>query len=151
MGFDVKDTQDWSCRGCGCTDTQACMTADGPCSWVEKDLCSACVSEPKAAEPLQIRIGSDCWMPLPAFPLQGEDGVPRSIFSAHMYLTAQPGEELPAMVAIPQVDLARAVYALQRANDVLVRAAAGKKPNPQNAASVLVEVRRALVHLAGEP
>lgn len=28
------------CRGCGCTDGHACA---GGCSWVEADLCSACV------------------------------------------------------------------------------------------------------------
>jgi hypothetical protein len=28
------------CRECGCTDERACP---GGCSWVEPDLCSACV------------------------------------------------------------------------------------------------------------
>jgi len=31
------------CRVCGCTDEHACETDDGPCHWVEDDLCSACV------------------------------------------------------------------------------------------------------------
>lgn len=31
-----------ACRVCGCTDSQACVTAEGPCRWVEADLCSAC-------------------------------------------------------------------------------------------------------------
>ena len=30
------------CRVCGCTEHNAC---DGGCSWVEEDLCSACVGE----------------------------------------------------------------------------------------------------------
>ncbi len=30
------------CRVCGCTKDKACMTKDGPCHWVEEDLCSAC-------------------------------------------------------------------------------------------------------------
>lgn len=30
------------CRVCGCTDNKACTTADGPCYWIEPDLCSAC-------------------------------------------------------------------------------------------------------------
>jgi hypothetical protein len=30
------------CRVCGCTDEHGCETDDGPCSWVEPDLCSAC-------------------------------------------------------------------------------------------------------------
>lgn len=30
------------CRECGCTDARACMTSEGPCSWAEDDLCSAC-------------------------------------------------------------------------------------------------------------
>lgn len=32
-----------TCRVCGCTDSRACVTADGPCYWVEPGLCSACV------------------------------------------------------------------------------------------------------------
>lgn len=31
------------CRECGCTDERACWTLEGPCYWVEEDLCSACV------------------------------------------------------------------------------------------------------------
>ena len=39
------------CRVCGCTDALACQTDEGPCHWVEKDLCSACVGkETQAAE-----------------------------------------------------------------------------------------------------
>lgn len=30
------------CRVCGCSDFDACMTDDGPCWWVEEDLCSGC-------------------------------------------------------------------------------------------------------------
>lgn len=30
-----------ACRVCGCTNNQACVTDDGPCHWVEPDLCSA--------------------------------------------------------------------------------------------------------------
>lgn len=30
------------CKLCGCTDDRACMTPNGPCHWVKKDLCSAC-------------------------------------------------------------------------------------------------------------
>lgn len=33
------------CRVCGCTWNNACMTEQGPCWWVEDDLCSACVNE----------------------------------------------------------------------------------------------------------
>lgn len=32
------------CRVCGCTDDRACP---GGCSWVEPDLCSACVEAPE--------------------------------------------------------------------------------------------------------
>lgn len=37
-----------ACRVCGCTDDDACLTLDAVndrvgCSWVEPDLCSACV------------------------------------------------------------------------------------------------------------
>jgi hypothetical protein len=31
-----------SCRVCGCTDLSACVDEDGPCCWVDEDLCSAC-------------------------------------------------------------------------------------------------------------
>ncbi|MDR2054254.1 MAG: hypothetical protein LBQ10_00045 [Desulfovibrio sp.] len=41
---DAEDTSDWVCRKCGCTDEAACP---GGCSWVEKDLCSACVEPPE--------------------------------------------------------------------------------------------------------
>ncbi len=34
-----------SCRVCGCTQDMACMTPEGPCYWVEYDLCSACISK----------------------------------------------------------------------------------------------------------
>ena len=40
----------WTCRSCGCWDLQACITEEGPCRWVEPDLCSACVDP--AGEPL---------------------------------------------------------------------------------------------------
>ncbi len=37
------------CRICGCTWDNACMTEEGPCHWVETDLCSACADkEPEA-------------------------------------------------------------------------------------------------------
>jgi len=33
------------CRVCGCTDDNACMGPEGPCSWAEIDLCSSCAAE----------------------------------------------------------------------------------------------------------
>jgi hypothetical protein len=33
------------CRVCGCTNDKACITPEGPCSWVEWDLCSACADK----------------------------------------------------------------------------------------------------------
>ena len=38
-----------TCRECGCTDDKPCITKEGPCSWAEKDLCSACV-KPKSTK-----------------------------------------------------------------------------------------------------
>lgn len=38
----VAVAEDLACRGCGCTEDDACATAAGPCRWVEPDLCSAC-------------------------------------------------------------------------------------------------------------
>ena len=33
------------CRGCGCWDWNACVDMhDGPCWWVEEDLCSVCAA-----------------------------------------------------------------------------------------------------------
>ena len=34
------------CRVCGCTETTPCNTPEGPCFWVEPDLCSACAGGP---------------------------------------------------------------------------------------------------------
>lgn len=36
-----------TCRECGCRDLSACWDeqAEGPCFWVEKDLCSRCASQ----------------------------------------------------------------------------------------------------------
>jgi hypothetical protein len=33
------------CRICGCSQFNACETDDGPCGWIEEDLCSACAGE----------------------------------------------------------------------------------------------------------
>jgi hypothetical protein len=39
------------CRGCGCTENDACVTEDGPCSWLLFDIetptgfCTACAVE----------------------------------------------------------------------------------------------------------
>jgi len=35
---------EWKCRRCGCTEFDPCFTVDGACSWVEENLCSACVT-----------------------------------------------------------------------------------------------------------
>lgn len=35
------------CRVCGCTQFHACHGADGPCGWVEQDLCSVCAAYPE--------------------------------------------------------------------------------------------------------
>lgn len=42
------------CRVCGCTDDRACVSQDeGPCYWVEEDLCSACVNKKERVFPLK--------------------------------------------------------------------------------------------------
>jgi hypothetical protein len=33
-----------ACRRCNCTELDACLDSAGPCSWVENDLCSACLT-----------------------------------------------------------------------------------------------------------
>ena len=36
------------CRVCGCSEFSACIEPDGwPCTWVKKDLCSACAYPPE--------------------------------------------------------------------------------------------------------
>ena len=41
-----------TCRVCGCTDDKPCHAEDGPCHWVEDDLCSVCAAaEPPAPGP----------------------------------------------------------------------------------------------------
>jgi hypothetical protein len=37
-----KKKKERTCRECGCTELNACLTILGPCWWVEKDLCCAC-------------------------------------------------------------------------------------------------------------
>jgi len=39
----LTEIKNKKCRICGCDDDHACMTENGPCYWVEADLCSACV------------------------------------------------------------------------------------------------------------
>lgn len=36
-----------TCRVCGCTEDNACVTLSGPCHWVSRDLCSACFTGTK--------------------------------------------------------------------------------------------------------
>jgi len=45
------------CRVCGCDDLHACWTEDGPCYWVEENLCSACAS--KKTKKREVRIVKD--------------------------------------------------------------------------------------------
>lgn len=41
-GEDPAPRPNAKCRVCGCTEEKACTTPQGPCYWVEDDLCSAC-------------------------------------------------------------------------------------------------------------
>lgn len=45
-----KSTPIRKCRVCGCDDNHACMTEEGPCYWVEDDLCSACAEKTEEAK-----------------------------------------------------------------------------------------------------
>lgn len=110
-------TTTWVCRGCGCTDTSACMTEDGPCRWIEEDLCSGCVAtHQQPAPPIFLAINGDHWKPLPedVLPIdQFGGGVTHDIYSATVYVSiergsASIGRELPALVAIPQANLTQA-------------------------------------------
>lgn len=42
------------CRKCGCTEMAACVTDGIACSWIEEDLCSACVAPGLNIEPSDI-------------------------------------------------------------------------------------------------
>ena len=48
----MLDLLEETCRGCGCTDDDACWDEEtkGPCHWVKSDLCSLCAQklEPEA-------------------------------------------------------------------------------------------------------
>lgn len=44
-----------TCEVCGCTDSRACMTDQGPCFWVKPGLCSACVEKQFVAEMLALQ------------------------------------------------------------------------------------------------
>lgn len=33
------------CRVCGCTHFNPCIDEEGPCYWIEEDLCSSCATE----------------------------------------------------------------------------------------------------------
>lgn len=38
------------CRGCGCTETRACLTEGVPCHWVSPRWCSACDDKQHTAD-----------------------------------------------------------------------------------------------------
>lgn len=134
MGARPPQTTGWQCRGCGCTDTQACP---GGCAWVEKDLCSACIqTDLPAPAPLPLlRVGAADWHALPEAVLPTDDiggGVTHDIYSATMYLSVERssstiGRELPAFVAVPQDVLAQLQRALHDAQVQLARAGRGLK------------------------
>jgi hypothetical protein len=48
-GGATKHPQDRACRRCGCTQATACLDARllQSCCWVERDLCSACLTAPE--------------------------------------------------------------------------------------------------------
>lgn len=41
---------EWACVGCGCTDSNPCVTEDGACTWVEQGWCSECDAKVKAGK-----------------------------------------------------------------------------------------------------
>lgn len=51
MTYFLGKSPERMCRGCGCTDSRACITDAGPCSWALVDvetatgICSACAAE----------------------------------------------------------------------------------------------------------
>lgn len=43
----VREFDEHVCKICGCTDSRACITESGPCTWISKSddgtgICSAC-------------------------------------------------------------------------------------------------------------
>lgn len=51
IGGETIDLVGHTCRVCGCTDAQACMTQDGPCSWAQQfddgtGICTECTAAP---------------------------------------------------------------------------------------------------------
>lgn len=152
------DTKGWHCRGCGCTDTQACP---GGCCWVDVELCSACVQKdlpPPAPLPL-LRIGIEDWQALPEAVLPRDDiggGVTHDIYSATMYLTRERststiGRELPALVAVPQAALQQMTDAVALATYCLSRNGQGLRVDNRKASRAESALLGALRTLAGEP
>lgn len=41
--FNIPDETLRTCRSCGCSESNACVTEGTPCHWIEEDLCSACM------------------------------------------------------------------------------------------------------------
>lgn len=62
-----------ACRECGCTDECPCLVAGVPCSWAERDLCSACAAHPKAA---MEALGGEELMEMAARDIRAFGGVP---------------------------------------------------------------------------
>ncbi|QZI85818.1 hypothetical protein HXXDennis_15 [Xanthomonas phage HXX_Dennis] len=133
------DTIGWRCRGCGCTDTQACP---GGCHWVDVELCSACVQDPPVPAPLPLlRIGIEDWQALPDAVLPRcatGGGVTHDVYSATMYLSRErfrpeSAQPLPAFVAVPQDLMAELQRALHDAQVQLSRAGRGLRLNPLKA------------------
>ncbi len=138
--IDLAESVNWKCRGCGCTDTQACP---GGCSWVEPNLCSACVQdELPAPAPLPVlRICAADWHALPEAVLPTDDiggGVTHDIYSATMFVSVERsastiGRDLPAFYAVPQDLLAELQRALHLAQVQLAKAGRGLRPYPLDA------------------
>lgn len=133
------DTMGWRCRGCGCTDTQAC---EGGCHWVDVELCSACVQELPAPAPLPVlRVCAADWLALPEAVLPTDSiggGVTHDIYSATMYLSIERssstvGRDLPAFYAVPQDLLAELQRAVHLAQVQLAKAGRGLRPYPLDA------------------
>lgn len=44
-GVDSSAADPMTCRSCGCTQDNACVTENGPCAWAEPGLCTACAEK----------------------------------------------------------------------------------------------------------
>lgn len=100
-----------TCRVCGCTEDNGCVTLSGRCHWVEADLCSACL-ERAANKSALTAMDVLRLQELPAFVVEIDGVAALQILSALQLALRHPGfpphtmESVRNFAALLQVELA---------------------------------------------